>query len=215
MTERLDLFVVGASSGHGGTDPGTTAGEALGIIEADYCLEVTDDIEGMAPSDWMDVVRLNAYDETIKPPGRAQRARERGCHFVLSVHVNEEPGGTASHGLHAFFRPGCDAGKRIAETIARAAPVPLRRQHLYPVDRGGVHIAGGCEPGVPAYWPRVAAVLEAYEPIPTVLVELFYASHSPDCVAARDPAVQLGLRAALMAGLAEAGRLLAPRGCAL
>lgn len=219
----VDEFVLGLSAGHGGDDMGTLAGAEHGISEHTYCADFVTDLENLIGKANFALLRDNRLQ--IKPvrlnwPGQTMSPRERGlvaankqCDCVLSIHVNALPGSVAS-GLHAFYLPDAKSAQPIAEAIARAAPTPLRRRHLYATKHGALYIAGACEPAlVKLGWPRPAALIGAYKAIPTVLVELFYASNPTDCAAALDPTVRLGLLSAVLAGVAEGARLLTPRTC--
>lgn len=216
----VELFL-GLSAGHGGRDKGTVAGAEHGIIERDYCSDFVADLEALArvnrslgpPQTALNVepIRLNNVGETIPPKLRGGRALARGCSVVFAVHVNALPGTRAS-GLHAFYDPKSDATRQIAEAIARATPAPLRRRFLQGRQKNGRYVAGGCEPALASLgWSRAASLLADYRPTPTVLVELYYATNPDDCRAAQNPAIRLGLLSAVLAGVAEAARIIPPQ----
>lgn len=217
--------VVGISAGHGGnihrvgcaggaacSACGTKAGVEHGIVEAEYVARLAGMLHraiGGAvwnmPYDWR-VEALNHVGETIKPIDRARRADALGCNIVLCLHVNESD--SNSRGAHMLHRVNDGRAIEVATAIALNWPDELKRD-LHGSRRQGRYVAGMVEPAVRAMWPRAHSLLESYSGIPTVLVECFYASRRSDCIAALNPANKLEMVAALMTGIAEAGRICA------
>lgn len=195
---------LGVSFGHGGLDLGTTAGMEWGITEAPYVRCLGEELCSRLPDGWLSVVRLNAIHETVCVADRAQRARAASCDLVLALHVNELLGSNA-HGCHMFYRDESPLALQVSLHMARAWPMPFRRSlrgHRLP---GVGYIAGMVEPARADLWPRASALLATYAPIPTVLVEAFYASSCTDCQAAVEEHVQLGMVAAMLGGISVAG----------
>jgi N-acetylmuramoyl-L-alanine amidase len=221
-TETTHGLIVGISCGHGGPRHsrncaaggacqacGTTAGVPFGLgTEGEYTRRLGEQLLSLAKqSEMFDVVELNSPAETVSPAVRASRAKQASCEFVLSLHVNESDS-TDTHGGHMLFWPGDPTGAVVSRVIAEAWPQGLRRQLLPSRMADGRYIAGMVEPAARKYWPRANTLLSAFEPLPTVLVEAFYASNKHDVRLALDPWIQLAMAVAMMRGLTSAGRRL-------
>lgn len=218
-------FRLGISFGHGGESHhglctgrlrdwlgdcpacGTRKGLQFGLpTEADYVRELGEKLVHLLPRE-VDVVPLNAHHENVSPSTRADRARVMECDFVLPLHVNssDSPDTHGGHMLYLSEYPGVQA---VARAIAEAWPTPLRRQLLPSTDRFG-YVAGMVEPACTPYWPRAHALLQAYAPMPTVLVEAFYATNETDVQAGMDRWVQMEMLHAMARGVAVAARTFA------
>lgn len=218
------MIVIGLSSGHGGPRHssscasggrcaaacGTKAGIDYGIIEAEYTvglrLWLTEALNGqsfMSETD-QQLVALNQPVETVGVGTRGKRARANNCDLVLALHVNE--GHPQSHGAHMLHRPGDGFAAAVALPIAQQWPNALQRD-ITGRWRGDTYLAGMVEPATRELWPKAHGLLAAYAPVPTVLVETFYASNATDCLRALDASNQVEMVAALMAGVATARRI--------
>lgn len=219
----MNRTVIGISAGHGGPDHskgcydgdpcaacGTKAGREHGIIEAEYVSRLGSTLrQAMSALTWpmmhpARIIALNEPDESVSPSDRGERARWYGCNMVLALHVNASR--LAASGAHMLHRPADAMAIKVATEIAKTWPDELKRD-LHGRRRQGTYVAGMVEPAIKAWWPRAYALLESYAPIPTVLVECFYASRKSDCLAALDYQNKLQMVAALMTGIAEACRL--------
>lgn len=186
---------------------GTRAGERYGIVEAAFTRDLADALRVLlAGVPQLETVPLTHKHETVGCRERGARAQRENCHAVISIHVNAGANARSSGG-HFFYRPDDLDGQQIARAIATAWPVPLRRRRLTGEWRGGRYLAGALEPTDPKMWGRAHYLVGCFAPIPTVLVECFYASNPGDCGAAKSPGVRLQMLAALASGIGEAVRL--------
>lgn len=218
MAKQKTDFIVGLSAGHGGdghsvtcADGGTCAacGTKAGITydlgtEAEYTRGIVDWVARAMPGRiWF--VRLNHERETVGVTTRGDRAVRANCDLVLSLHVNESPS-PSSHGAHMFYLPRVNETlpKYVAEHIAMRWPKQLSRGMKSRTTRDGTYVAGMLEPADARLWPDATALLKKYDPIPTVLVEMFYASNENDCREAMSLGVRTQIVAAILSGIGAA-----------
>lgn len=221
MTDRI--LTVGIDAGHGGpthalscdsggqcSSCGTKAGARHGIVEGAYNRAMADALHDALPADLVRAVPLAHHLEDVTLPMRAARAVEHGCDLVLSLHVNESSSPSTS-GAHMMFLPSVEtehASEQVALSIAKRWPVALARSLRPRRTASGVYVAGMVEPAGDL-WPRAHSLLRCYQPTPTVLVEMFYASCDDDCAAALRRSTQLQMLGALVSGIGHAVHVLA------
>jgi N-acetylmuramoyl-L-alanine amidase len=177
--------------GHGGDDPCV---EVAGIREAGYVLRFARELACTMTLERPDVRTILTRSADVDIPLAQRRefidhAGGDGGDLVLALHCNASADQSQRGGL-ALYWPGNTTGGEVASTIARALPPPLHRSWA----RGW--------PATWGHWPRARQVCGAYRPT-TVVVELGYLDHPEDRTALLDPNVQMGLRAALLAGVAR------------
>lgn len=83
-------------------------------------------------------------------------------------------------------------------------PKQLSRGMKSRTTRDGTYVAGMLEPADARLWPDATALLKKYDPIPTVLVEMFYASNENDCREAMSLGVRAQMVAAILSGIGAA-----------
>jgi N-acetylmuramoyl-L-alanine amidase len=119
--------------------------------------------------------------------------------LVLSFHVNAHATRSDFHGLLCFHFPGNPIGRAVGNTIMRAAPKPLYKP-------GWSSIAATADEDNQKWLQRPLNVLKSHA-CTAVLIEVGYCTNPKDAYALKMPAVQSGVIAATMAGLAEFRRL--------
>ncbi len=175
--------------GHGGRKPGAVAG---GLIEKELVLAISHRVArgaldlGLCTS----VVLTRREDVDVTHPARGDLSKGRD--LLISIHANAAD--FRARGLMAFYWPGNAAGKLIAGTIQRSAPPWLASR-----SRKKPYAAG-------LSWPRVRYVLKHHRPT-AVLVELGFLTNGKDAAALRSEAIQGGLVACILTGIAAANAL--------
>ena len=147
---------------------------------AEYLLDVADTAEV--------VLSKKSIEEIVDLRGRCARARKSGAGLAISIHHNASSN-PAYHGMRVFYNNS--VAHEVAEVILANAPVGLERRGRVPT-----HMS---EPG----WDRVEAVLEAYDDIPAVLVEVGYMTNKKDLALIQQPSTQYAAAVAIVAGVAR------------
>lgn len=209
-------FVVGIDAGHGGTEHspdcnsggtcsacGTKAGLPYGLeTEGVYTCKIAGELMDSIP-EFIRTIYLGHPTDTLPITERADIAKRTNCDLVLSLHVNESPR-TGTHGAHMLFLDGSNLLRTVAVHIAKRWPCELSRPVFGGVTKSGVYIAGMVERATKDLWPRAHYLLSCYESIPTLLVEMFYASNRSDVDRARSHGIQVQMVAAMLSGIGAA-----------
>lgn len=156
-------------------------------------LEVCLEIQRIATLVFPDVntVLTRSTDEHVSHPNRG--AISRDADYLFSVHANAAT--FTARGLMAFYWPGNQNGRVIADMIQRAAPPWLSsrsRKDPYPANFEN--------------WPRVRYVLKHHRPT-AVLIELGFLTNKNDALALKDSSIQDGIVACILTGVAAARTL--------
>ena len=136
---------------------------------------------------------LAADNPTLE--ARGEMSRDFGADLVLSIHVNASIS-PLDHGGLTFYWPGNASGRAVADIIARALPEPLHRN-------GGYGIAATDSARPDDDWLKRVRACLIHHDMTSVLFEVGYCSSVGDLAAIMRPAIQSGLCAAALAGLAR------------
>ncbi len=215
--------VVAIDPGHGGIDPGASAG---GLVEKDVVL----DFARLLAQSIEDRPGLSAYlvretDSFLTLRERVRKAREAGANLLISLHADTTDEGVAE-GAHVYTlsaEASDEAAVALAERENRADViggislagepddlagllVELARRGTGDEDRklaeALVEAMRGTVPLLPTAPHRTAnfRILKAPE-LPSVLVELGYMSNDADRARLRSPAWRAGAAEALTRGI--------------
>lgn len=189
--------------GHGGADRGAVSPDGV-LVEADYTMSLARFLAARVKhsSESIEVgFTRSRDDESVTLTERGQRSRDQGADLVLCLHVNAGP--VQLHGGMTFYWPSNIYGQEIADHIQRSFPKPLYYQ-----TRGPIPATDDKSPGDD--WLRRARNVLAPHRATAVLVEVGFLSNPVDLAALLEPAIQSGIVAALMCGLATARHLQPP-----
>lgn len=197
MTTRILL-----DPGHGGSDPGVTwplvaHSDTFDLIEKNLTLSIGLQLrKALLGMGWdLDVLMTREQDEDLSLAGRGRVAEDQGTDLVLSLHVNSNPRPEVN-GAMAFYWPGNGPGRAVAACIMRCMPDELRRIHAIAWEATN-------EPGADDDWlKRSRNVLGSFRPT-AVLVEMGHATNADDRREMLLPAVQRGIVAACVCGVAR------------
>jgi N-acetylmuramoyl-L-alanine amidase len=162
MTENK--IVVCGDPGHGGSLNG--GGSALDIREDDYCLDIgmriRDKLPLLVPEAEFFLTRTS--DVSLSQEDRGKISREKKSDLVISMHINNiRPGGTPQNGAIAFYYPGNEIGKKVAQSIVNNMPIKLQRKRFEVFATVGKR---GSD-----FWSRGAWIITRVHECTTVLVE--------------------------------------------
>lgn len=101
-------------AGHGGTDPGATAGS---VIEKNVTLDIGRRLRALLERDGFEVIVTRAGDETIALRDRAKAANASKSDIFVSIHVNTILKHTASRGVETYYL-GPTNDQRLTELAA-------------------------------------------------------------------------------------------------
>lgn len=165
--------------GHGGKDPGATAGSAR---EADITMDVARKLFDLLKNHNGLAVQMTHGGEGMELKDRTGKANAWGADYFLSIHVNAHTG-SAAHGLETYHYAGSLKGERLARAI---------HKHLAPYFRAdrGVKTAD--------FWVLRKTAM------PAALVELGFITNPDDYANLQVENYRQKLAEALAAGVLEA-----------
>lgn len=96
----LSVRRVVLDAGHGGTDPGATAG---GLLEKEITLDIGRRLQSLLTRSGFDVVVTRDADHTIALKDRAELANEAKSDIFVSIHVNAIVKHTEVRGIETYY----------------------------------------------------------------------------------------------------------------
>lgn len=184
-------FSVYHDPGHG-PSAGTSHGE---LIERDWVLLMAEDLIAAYPHVPHGLLRTGEQGTSYTE--RAECAKRNGASVVFCHHVNANSEPSMS-GLMVHYIDGDNTGRDIAEAIANAAPVGLRRRTATIASRPG------------DWTERAYNVMNTYASrgVPVILIEWGFATNEKDREILLSARRRPELCAAGIAGIARARALL-------
>lgn len=177
MTRRTIIIDPGHGGGTGCRWPG-------GIEDA-YALAVADELLLMLSCeslhDLAEFVPTRTGNVQIKLGERGSLARAHGAAFVLSIHVNASPD-PADHGTQLYHLRAHPLAGQVARAAARYAPAALAPQGARVIDATDDPRTTDDD-----WLHRAGNVLDAYSPVPCVLLESGYSTYPSDLAALTGP----------------------------
>lgn len=177
---RKEGYCVVLDAGHGGSDGGTQADDAL---EKEINLAVVLFMQSLLEESGVEVVLTRETDETLSLDERTEIANSKEADLFVSIHCNFYEDDASVSGLECYYFEGADSGMAYAEKI------------LEKIEAGGkVETRNAKESDF--------YVLRRTE-MPAVLVELGYMSNTRECQLLTEKAYQETLAEELVNGILE------------
>lgn len=180
--------------GHGGRSTGAVAN---GLVEKKLVLDIAGALRRSAHAAFVVPGHMTRImDVAVSLDERGRLSREFNADLVLSIHANAWL--PSARGLMAFYWPGNEVGRQVAQCIQRSAPLGLSQRSARPP------YAAGPE------WPRVRNVLRRHRAT-AVLVELGFLTNVQDAQLLASPQIRQELLPCLLSGVARAITLTSDR----
>lgn len=174
--------------GHGGHDGGAIYAEAIEKdLNLNLAFAVRAAVEGLGWQCGCEMTRQ--LDDTLSLAERGQRSHELGASLVISLHHNAAESG--ARGMIGFALDSSGPAAEVARAIVDAAPRELRRKS------NDVLTARSDD------WTSRAFNCLSVHRCPALLLEVGFLSNERDRQALQSDAVQCGIVAACLAGIAH------------